>query len=75
MRRKRVPVHAQPHRGTHTCCVCKTRYPIGLVEVYASGNWHPICRPCLKDIGLGVFGTFDPDPRAIACDGQEVMAW
>ncbi len=52
----KITPHADSHKSKQVCCVCRNRYAKGLLEVWASHNWHPICRACLDDIGLGVFG-------------------
>ncbi len=71
----RMLVHTAEHGTLTVCCLCKHRYPRHLLEVWVSGNWHPICRPCLKDIGLAVFGAFTSGPSVLRseCEGQQVL--
>lgn len=65
-------VHPLAHKSQQVCCVCYHRYSRPLLEVWASWNWHPICRPCLDDIGLSVFGVFTAGPK-VRCEGQQVL--
>lgn len=70
-----IPLHAPPHANTHTCCICGWKSSGALLEVYAVGNWHPICRDCLNDIDLPTFGPFTNGRRIrqSECVGQGVM--
>lgn len=72
----KLPFHSRVHASLHVCCLCGNRYPSPLLEVWASANWHPVCRPCLDDIGLGLFGPFTSGPRVRANGkgtGQQVL--
>lgn len=62
--------HHWLHTSSYVCCICSHRFTSKLVEVWASGNWHPICRTCLDDVDMGVFGCWSPGRVLPPVDGQ-----
>ena len=72
---KPLPPHLLPHKSSHVCCKCGYRSPQPLLEVWSNANWHPICRWCLDDIGLGLLEGFTSGRDRPPVTGQLTMEY
>lgn len=74
---KRFPFHLPPHANSHVCCMCVWKSPLPLMEVWSAGNWHPICRDCLREVELAVFSPLTSGRlrgHRSQCEGQTALS-